>query len=67
MFPDKDKSYLSEVRRNKITLNDTIDDILGMFRSSSPFKEISLKKMRRMMEMRLHLMTPQTRDSVVDN
>lgn len=30
MFPDKDKSYLSEVRRNKITLNDTIDDILGM-------------------------------------
>ncbi|XP_068750779.1 uncharacterized protein [Montipora capricornis] len=30
MFPDKDKSYLSEVRRNNITLNDTIDDILGM-------------------------------------
>ncbi|XP_068727937.1 uncharacterized protein, partial [Montipora capricornis] len=29
-FPDKDKSYLSEVRRNNITLNDTIDDILGM-------------------------------------
>ncbi|XP_068734520.1 uncharacterized protein [Montipora capricornis] len=30
MFPDKDTSYLSEVRRNNITLNDTIDDILGM-------------------------------------
>ena len=30
MFSDKDKSYLSEVRRNNITLNDTIDDILGM-------------------------------------
>ena len=30
MFPDKDKSYLSEVRRNKISLNDTIDDILVM-------------------------------------
>ena len=30
MFPDKDKSNLSEVRRNNITLNDTIDDILGM-------------------------------------
>ena len=28
MFRDKDKSYLSEVRRNNITLNDTIDDNL---------------------------------------
>lgn len=30
MFPDKDESYLSDVRRNNITLNDTIDDILGV-------------------------------------
>lgn len=30
MFPDKDESYLSDIRRNNITLNDTIDDILGV-------------------------------------
>ena len=30
MFPDKDESYLSDVRRNNITLNDAIDDILGV-------------------------------------
>ena len=30
MFPGKDESYLSEVRRNNLTLNDTIDDILGV-------------------------------------
>ena len=29
MFPDEDESYLSDARRNNITLNDTIDDILG--------------------------------------
>lgn len=29
MFPNKDESYLSEIRRNNITLNDAIDDILG--------------------------------------
>lgn len=28
MFPNKDESYLSEIRRN-VTLNDAIDDILG--------------------------------------
>jgi len=30
MLPDKDESYLSEVTRNNITLNDKIDDILGV-------------------------------------
>jgi len=30
MFPDEDESYLSDARRNNITLNDTIDDILGV-------------------------------------
>lgn len=30
MLPDKDESYLSDVRRNNITLNGTIDDILGV-------------------------------------
>jgi len=30
MFPEKDESYLSDVRRNNITLNDTIDDIFGV-------------------------------------
>ena len=29
MFPNKDESYLSEIRRNNNTLNDPIDDILG--------------------------------------
>lgn len=29
MFPNKDESYFSEMRRNNITLNDAIDDILG--------------------------------------
>jgi len=30
IFPDKDESYLSDIRRNNITLNHTIDDILGI-------------------------------------
>ena len=51
MFPDKDESYLSDVRRNNITLNDTIDDILGIealegwfsFRKSKCADNIALK------------------------
>ena len=51
IFPDKDESYLSDVRRNNITLNDTIDNILGVealevwfsFRKSKCADNITLK------------------------